>query len=50
MTERVNLANLLKLEAGKAIIHQVKNINRAFIVAQGDKKMLKTEGINILVS
>jgi len=49
MGERVNIGSVLKAEAGKAVIHQVKDISRAFITGGAKEPlMLKTEGINIL--
>lgn len=44
--EKINMSSILRSVAEKAIIHQVPNITRAFLVKP--QMILKTEGINIL--
>ena len=46
--KRVDLANVLRQAAAKGVIHEVKNIKRAFVMEDDkNRKMLKTDGINI---
>jgi len=47
-TEKMNLGSIVRDESGRGVIHQVANINRAFVTTVGEKLSLKTEGINIL--
>ena len=45
----MNIGSILKKEAGRGVIHQVKDISRAFVTGGGKEPLsLKTEGINIL--
>lgn len=45
--KRVDLAHVLRQAAAKGVMHEIKNLKRAFIVEDNNKKMLKTDGINI---
>ncbi|CAG7659349.1 unnamed protein product [Allacma fusca] len=46
--DKINMGLLLKDVASKAVIHQVQDINRAFISQNNGILSLRTEGINIL--
>jgi len=46
----LNVSSIIRMVAQKSVIHQVPNITRAFVANENDKLILKTEGINILVS
>ena len=45
--KRVDLANVLRQAAAKGVVHEVKNLKRAFVLEDKGKQMLKTDGINI---
>ena len=45
--KRVDMSQVIRLAANKAVVYEVKNIKRAFITEDKGKKILKTDGINI---
>ena len=45
--KRVDMSQVLRLAANKAVVYEVKNIKRAFVLEEKGKKILKTDGINI---
>ena len=45
--KRVDMSQVLRLAAAKAVVYEVKNIKRAFVLEDKGKKILKTDGINI---
>ena len=45
--KRVDLAHVLKQSAAKGVIHEVKDLKKAFIIEDKGKSVLKTDGINI---
>merc|ERR550534_892128 len=45
--KRVDLAHVLKQSAAKGVIHQIKDLKKAFIIEDKGKSVLKTDGINI---
>ena len=45
--KRVDLSNVLRVAASKAVIKEVKKIKRAFVLEDEGKMILKTDGINI---
>ena len=45
--KRVDMSQVLRLAANKAVVYEVKNIKRAFVLEDKGKKILKTDGINI---
>ena len=45
--KRVDISQVLRLAAAKAVVYEVKNIKRAFVLEEKGKKILKTDGINI---
>lgn len=49
-SKNIDLSTILKDVARKAIISQVPLINRAITYVQKDEIILKTDGINIVVS
>lgn len=49
-SKNIDLSSILKDVARKAVISQVPLINRAITYVQNDEIILKTDGINIVVS
>jgi len=45
--KRVDMSQVLRLAAGKAVVYEVKNIKRSFVLEDKGKMILKTDGINI---
>ena len=45
-----DLHSIVRDAAGRSLIHYVRGIRRVFVVQKDDKLMLRTEGVNILVS
>lgn len=45
-----DMTNILKQVATKSVIHEVSKINRAITYKNRDDLLLKTDGINIVVS
>jgi len=45
--KRMDFVNVIKKSAEKGVIHQVKNLKKAFIIEKDNKKQLQTDGINI---
>jgi len=45
--KRVDMSQVLRKAASKAVVHEVKNIKRSFVLEDKGKMILKTEGINI---
>merc|ERR1712032_1274363 len=45
--KRVDLANVLRQSAAKGVIHEIKDLKKAFIMEEKGKSILKTDGINI---
>ena len=45
--KRVDLANVLRQSAAKGVIHEIKDLKKAFIMEEKGKNILKTDGINI---
>merc|ERR1719419_283189 len=45
--KRVDMSQVLRQAATKAVVHEVKNIKRSFVLEDKGKMILKTEGINI---
>ena len=45
--KKVDMSNVIKLAASKAVVHEVKNIKKAFVLEDKGKMILKTDGINI---
>ena len=45
--KRVDMSQVLRLAANKAVVYEVKNIKRAFVLEDKGRKILKTDGINI---
>ena len=45
--KRVDMSNVIRLAATKAVVYEVKNIKRAFVLEDKGKMILKTDGINI---
>ena len=45
--KRVDMSQVLRTAAGKAVVREVKNIKRAFVLEDNGRKILKTDGINI---
>lgn len=49
-SKNIDLSSILKEVSRKAVISQVPLINRAITYVQNDEIILKTDGINIVVS
>eukprot|EP00090_Calanus_glacialis_P015465 TRINITY_DN24413_c0_g1_i1.p1 TRINITY_DN24413_c0_g1~~TRINITY_DN24413_c0_g1_i1.p1 ORF type:complete len:562 (+),score=235.92 TRINITY_DN24413_c0_g1_i1:241-1686(+) len=45
--KRVDMSQVLRVAAGKAVVYEVKDIKRSFVLEDKGKMILKTEGINI---
>merc|ERR1719195_1311212 len=45
--KRVDMSNVIRLAATMAVVYEVKNIKRAFVLEDKGKMILKTDGINI---
>ena len=45
--KRVDLAHVLRQSAVKGVIHEIKDLKKAFIMEEKGKNILKTDGINI---
>jgi len=45
--KRVDMTNVIRQAASKAVVYEVKNIKRAFVLEDKGKMILKTDGINI---
>jgi len=45
--KRVDLAHVLRQAASKGVIHEVKDLKKAFVFEERGKQILKTDGINI---
>merc|ERR1712233_19129 len=45
--KRVDLANVLRQSAAKGVIHEIKDLKKAFIMEEKGKSILQTDGINI---
>jgi len=45
--KRVDMSQVLRVAADKAVIYEVKNIKRSFVLEDKGRMILKTEGINI---
>lgn len=48
--KNIDLSTILKAVSKKAVISEVPLINRAITYTQNEELMLKTDGINIVVS
>jgi len=45
--KRLDMVNIIKKSAEKGVIHQVKNIKKAFIIEKDGENQIQTDGINI---
>merc|ERR1719239_765677 len=45
--KRLDMTNVIRQAASKAVVYEVKNIKRAFVLEDKGKMILKTDGINI---
>jgi len=45
--KRVDMSNVIRKAAEKGVVHEVKNLKRAFVLEEKGETILKTDGINI---
>jgi len=45
--KRVDMTNVIRKAAEKGVVHEVKNLKRAFVLEEKGEMILKTDGINI---
>jgi len=45
--KRLDMVNIIKKSAEKGVIHQIKNIKKAFVIEKDGKQQIQTDGINI---